>query len=484
VTSSKNITFKPLLANIENSATIEETKKYIPIKRSVKVHNERTQLLNTKHTFSNGTINKHSTQKNEKLIKLTTDSPRKYSQSAISKYKRKSLISSINTLHRCKSPSSLAVITSIKSRTHKAIAVTKTATQKKLKSNSIASSIRKDKESSQRIKKCNLELTAEEKIIYGNRFPADYKKLSLLGKGGCALVWLGIKGENKVAVKQFAKAKNLKADIDSWKTEVEINRNLFSSNNPSTINIAKCLDVIEEAKDVWMVYELGGQSLTKQLFEIKGEFFKGERLYKITHQQLYKQFQSNPQLLKIFIKTILETLILFNQHKIIHCDLKPDNILIDNEGNVKVIDFGSSFVYSQYGMIRMTTPEYMPPECLELKKLSRESLAEITQPWSVDMWSLGAILLEIFTGFPQWLSLKGRVESTNKTIISLGVFSSNGKVSEKIIQKQKETVRNIHEVLRRYNSFMKDERLIELLTRMLDLNPMTRISPEEALNFL
>jgi serine/threonine protein kinase len=366
---------------------------------------------------------------------------------------------------------------------HRTTAVTESAIQRTLKLN-YKSSLKKDKESPQKVKKYNKELTVEERTIYEDRFPVGYKKLTLLGKGGCALVWLGTKGEDKVAIKQFARARNLKVDIDSWRTEVEINKILFSSNDASIANIAKCLGVIEELKDVWVVYELGGQSLTKQLFEIKGEFFKGERLYKITHQPLYKQFQTNTQSLKTFIRIILKTLILFNKHKIVHCDLKPDNILIDSEGQVKVIDFGSSFVHSQCGIIRMTTAEYIPPECLELKKLSRESLAEVTQPWSVDMWSLGAILLEIFTGFPQWLSLKGRVEYGNKSIIGLGVFSSNGKVTEKIIQKQREAVKNLHEVLKRYNSFMKDERLIELLTRMLDLNPITRISPKEALNYL
>ncbi len=30
-------------------------------------------------------------------------------------------------------------------------------------------------------------------------------------------------------------------------------------------------------------------------------------------------------------------------------------------------------------------------------------------PWSIDVWSLGAILIEIVTGFPLWLSYKGRI---------------------------------------------------------------------------
>lgn len=50
-------------------------------------------------------------------------------------------------------------------------------------------------------------LSDQEKTIYGNRCPVGYKKLSILGKGGIALVWLGVdlKTGQEVAMKQFPK---------------------------------------------------------------------------------------------------------------------------------------------------------------------------------------------------------------------------------------------------------------------------------------
>jgi hypothetical protein len=39
--------------------------------------------------------------------------------------------------------------------------------------------------------------------------------------------------------------------------------------------------VIEEKNDKWLVYQLGGHSLSKECFDIKGEFFNGERIYKV-----------------------------------------------------------------------------------------------------------------------------------------------------------------------------------------------------------
>lgn len=53
-------------------------------------------------------------------------------------------------------------------------------------------------------------MTDEEKGMYGLRSPRGYKKQSILGRGGCALVWLGVDeltGE-KVAIKQFPKMTN------------------------------------------------------------------------------------------------------------------------------------------------------------------------------------------------------------------------------------------------------------------------------------
>ena len=48
-------------------------------------------------------------------------------------------------------------------------------------------------------------------------------------------------------------------------------------------SIAKLIDDIDEPKDYWLVYEVGSHSLSKHLFDVKGEFFKGERIYHVQH---------------------------------------------------------------------------------------------------------------------------------------------------------------------------------------------------------
>lgn len=53
--------------------------------------------------------------------------------------------------------------------------------------------------------------------------------------------------------------------------------------------IAKLLDEIDDSKDFWLVYEVGSSSLNKHLFEVKGEFYKGERIYLVNHSAPFYQ---------------------------------------------------------------------------------------------------------------------------------------------------------------------------------------------------
>lgn len=65
---------------------------------------------------------------------------------------------------------------------------------------------------------------------------------------------------------------------------------------------------------------------------------------------------------------------MLSENRIAHCDIKPENILIDwkestsssNEMNVRLIDFGSCVHGSERGSINMVTVEYMPPEVIKL----------------------------------------------------------------------------------------------------------------------
>lgn len=100
-----------------------------------------------------------------------------------------------------------------------------------------------------------------------------------------------------------------------------------------------------------------------------GEFFNGERIYHVNHMPFYEKLKTEPEILKQLLKRLFEALDLLQHRNIIHADLKPDNILVEFDGtqitSVKLIDFGSAFFYDQPYNLRMSTPEYLAPECLE-----------------------------------------------------------------------------------------------------------------------
>jgi len=52
---------------------------------------------------------------------------------------------------------------------------------------------------------------------------------------------------------------------------------------PGILKIARLYAVIEEPKDFWLSYQVGGKCLTNHLFDVKGEFYKGERIYGVQH---------------------------------------------------------------------------------------------------------------------------------------------------------------------------------------------------------
>jgi hypothetical protein len=77
---------------------------------------------------------------------------------------------------------------------------------------------------------------------------------------------------------------------------------------------------------------------------------------------------------------------------VLHRDFKPANIMIDSQGEVRIMDFGLAAVVSELdaGDVRSGTPAYMAPEQLAGKEATKQS----------DLYSLGLVLFELFTGKP------------------------------------------------------------------------------------
>jgi serine/threonine protein kinase len=113
-------------------------------------------------------------------------------------------------------------------------------------------------------------------------------------------------------------------------------------------------------------------------------------LYELIKQNAYKGFSL--KLCRILLAQILDALCVLREARIVHCDLKPENVLLKSLDRpaVKVIDFGSACHEHQTVYTYIQSRFYRSPEVL----------LGLPYSASIDMWSLGCIAAELFLGLP------------------------------------------------------------------------------------
>ncbi|EKX35447.1 hypothetical protein GUITHDRAFT_118363 [Guillardia theta CCMP2712] len=115
-------------------------------------------------------------------------------------------------------------------------------------------------------------------------------------------------------------------------------------------------------------------------------------LYELLRQNQFRGLSMN--LIRVILRQCLDALAKLTERDIVHCDLKPENIMLKamTSPQIKVIDFGSACFVNQAVYTYIQSRFYRSPEVL------------LRLPYSsgIDMWSLGCIGVELFLGLPLW----------------------------------------------------------------------------------
>ncbi|KAG9006735.1 hypothetical protein FRB93_008467 [Tulasnella sp. JGI-2019a] len=208
-------------------------------------------------------------------------------------------------------------------------------------------------------------------------------KGDLIGKGTYGKVFLALNATTgeMLAVKQ-----------------VEMPQSVSDQDDQRQVGIVNAIkaerDTLERLDHTNIVQYLGFEQTT-EFFNVFLEYVPGGSIGSI----LRKQGKFDEDVVRLFTSQIVDGLAYLHANKIIHRDVKADNVLVDPNGTCKISDFGiskrSDEIYNNAAMTAMQGSLFwMAPEMLHNNKKGYNA--------KIDIWSLGCVFIEMFAGRRPW----------------------------------------------------------------------------------
>jgi len=192
-----------------------------------------------------------------------------------------------------------------------------------------------------------------------------------LGSGGLAMVYLGhdLRARREVAIKTLRG--EFQTDPESRRRFRQEARMMAFAAHPGLVTV---YDLVEHADQSWIVMEVVPGKNLKQLVEQNGPLTPGEVVS--------------------ILERVADALEHLHNRKIVHLDIKPQNLIVTEDGPIKLIDFGlaQSVAPRQdtVGGSAFGTAAYLSPEQASGSAVDRRT----------DVYALGCVVYELFTGRP------------------------------------------------------------------------------------